>query len=125
MAPTTDDLSSAAWQSSNIAQKYINAEKATRPYASILVSKSKLANITSRNETYVLDLACGTGAAVQEIYNAVPTDKWSVLKVYGGDVSQSMLDYLSRRGRKNGWSGLCTGIVDGNVRSPSNPSISI
>jgi SAM-dependent methyltransferase len=123
MASTNDHPSSAAWQKSNIAQKYLNAENATRLYASILVSKSNLANITSEDETHVLDLACGTGATVQEIYDVVPKDKWNGLKVHGGDVSQPMLDYLAGRGRENGWSGLSTGVVDGNVRISFPPSI--
>jgi ubiquinone/menaquinone biosynthesis C-methylase UbiE len=107
-----DHPSTAAWHDSAIAQKYVNGEKATRPYAKILVEKSNLADV---EDAYVLDLACGTGAVVQEIYDAVPKEKWDGLKVHGGDVSQPMLDYLKTRGEENGWVGLETGVVDGNV----------
>jgi SAM-dependent methyltransferase len=107
-----DHPSTAAWHDSAIAQKYVNGEKATRPYAKILVEKSNLADA---KDAYVLDLACGTGAVIQEIYDAVPREKWGKLKVHGGDVSQPMLDYLKTRGEGNGWVGLETGVVDGNV----------
>jgi ubiquinone/menaquinone biosynthesis C-methylase UbiE len=105
------------WQDDGVARKYLNAENATRPYAKILVDKSGLKD---GEESYVLDLACGTGAVVQEIYDAVPREKWDGVRVYGGDVSQGMLDYLTSRGSSNGWTGLTTGVVDGNVSHPLN-----
>jgi ubiquinone/menaquinone biosynthesis C-methylase UbiE len=50
------------------------------------------------------------------LYDAVPKEKWDELKILGGDVSNSMLAYLKGRGEKEGWKGLETRIVDGNVR---------
>jgi ubiquinone/menaquinone biosynthesis C-methylase UbiE len=110
------------WQDDGVARKYLNAENATRPYAKILVDKSGLKD---GEESYVLDLACGTGAVVQEIYDAVPKEKWDGVKVYGGDVSSGMVEYLQTRGKGNGWSGLTTGIVDGNVSSSNLLQISL
>jgi hypothetical protein len=52
------------------------------------------------------------------LYDAVPKEKWDELKILGGDVSNSMLAYLKGRGEKEGWKGLETRIVDGNVRLP-------
>lgn len=104
----------AMWHDSSTAQRYANAENATRPFAKILMQK---ANIDSLNkETHILDLATGTGAAVAELYAAVPKEKWSHMKVLGADVNQDMLDFLSKRGESEGWTGLETAIVDGNVR---------
>jgi ubiquinone/menaquinone biosynthesis C-methylase UbiE len=114
----------AQWHSTSVAEKYLNAEKATRPFAQLLISKSNLSSTTSdssEESPYILDLACGTGAAVQEIYNAVPKQVWGKMKVYGGDVSQGMVEYLAHRGKENAWVGLDTGICDGNeIGFPDN-----
>jgi ubiquinone/menaquinone biosynthesis C-methylase UbiE len=98
------------------AQKYKNAEKATRPYAKIIVEKAGLAEfLESGAEANILDFACGTGVVVQEIYDTIPREKWGQLKVLGTDISQPMLEYLRARGENQGWTGLETKIVDGNV----------
>jgi len=102
----------AAWQEPDVAKKYATAENATLPFARILVEKSRIAQ-TDR-EAHVFDLACGTGAVVKELYDAVPKEKWAGLKILGGDVTPDMLDYLKARGEKEGWTGLETQIVDGN-----------
>jgi ubiquinone/menaquinone biosynthesis C-methylase UbiE len=103
------------WHLDSIAEKYLNAENATRPFAKILVSKSNLSQLQDeKDKIHILDLACGTGAAVQEIYDAVPKPAWSKMSVYGGDVSAGMVEYLASRGEKNGWVGLETGVIDGN-----------
>ncbi|CAO2649701.1 Nn.00g009930.m01.CDS01 [Neocucurbitaria sp. VM-36] len=103
---------SDAWQKSDIAETYLNAENATRPYTKIVVEKSGIAQ--SNADAYVFDLATGTGAAVKELYDAVPKEKWGQLKVLGGDVSSPMLEYLKKRGECEGWTGFDTQIVDGN-----------
>lgn len=106
----------ASWHDPAIAERYINAENATRPFAKALVHKSGLASSTA--DVNVFDLATGTGGVVQEIYDAVPKEKWRKVKVLGGDVSESMLGYLAARGEREGWKGLEVGVVDGNVRIP-------
>ncbi|KAH7355668.1 S-adenosyl-L-methionine-dependent methyltransferase [Pyrenochaeta sp. MPI-SDFR-AT-0127] len=103
----------AAWQDANIAKKYATAENATRPFCSTIVEKSGLAGVDS--EAHVLDLATGTGAAIKELYDAVPREKWDNLKVLGADVSPAMLDYLRNRGAEAGWMGLETQVIDGNT----------
>lgn len=114
MPSTQDSIVQAAWHDPNIAARYINAENATRPFAKALVGKAKLSDIKA--DVNIFDLATGTGAAVQEIYDAVPKEQWGRVKVLGGDVSESMLGYLEERGKKEGWEGLETAKVDGNVR---------
>ena len=121
MAPSHEDPSAsdfkkavnAAWQKSDIAEKYANAENATRPFTRIVVEKSGLAQ--SNSSAYVFDLATGTGAAIKELYDTVPKENWGQMKVLGGDVSPPMLEYLKKRGEEEGWAGLDTQIVDGNV----------
>lgn len=103
----------AGWQDSEAAKRYATAENATRPFCKILVDKSGLAQI--QGDVHVLDLATGTGAAVQELYDAMPKDKWALLNVLGADVSPAMLEYLKNRGEESGWKGLETCVVDGNV----------
>lgn len=116
-------FASTAWSQADVAEKYANAENATRPFARIMVEKSGLPSSISSSqegkEVYnVFDLATGTGAAIQELYDAVPREKWGQLKVLGGDLSAPMLAYLGKRGEKQGWMGLETRVVDGNVRCP-------
>lgn len=103
----------ALWQDPDVAKKYANGELATRPYGKIIVEKSGLAQTNS--DAYIFDLATGTGAAVKELYDAVPKEKWGQLTVLGGDVSPGMLEYLKHRGKQEGWTGLETQVVDGNV----------
>ncbi|KAH7067159.1 hypothetical protein FB567DRAFT_541870 [Paraphoma chrysanthemicola] len=112
--PTTsvDPTLEAFWSDPEVAQRYLNAENATRPMARALIQKTDLA--TRKDKSNIFDLATGTGAAVQEIYDAVPKEKWGDINVLGGDVSQGMLSYLDARGKSNGWTGLRTQIVDGN-----------
>lgn len=101
------------------AEIYKSAEKATRPFAKIIVQKSGVAQcVESGGEAHVLDFACGTGAVIQEVYNSVPKEKWGQLKVTGTDVSPAMLEYLGKRGEREGWVGLETKVVDGNVSRP-------
>ncbi len=101
------------WKKEGVAEKYKEAEAAARPFCKAMVAKSGLKDLTS--EAYIFDLATGTGAAIQEVYDAVPKEKWGLLKVLGGDISDDMLAYLKKRGETEGWTGLETRIVDGNV----------
>jgi SAM-dependent methyltransferase len=104
------------WHDSSAAVAYVNAENATRPSARLLVSKSKLTSAVSASEdVYVFDLATGTGAAVHEIYAAVPKEHWGNLRILGGDVSEPMLEYLGATGKREGWRRLETRVVDGKV----------
>lgn len=73
----------------------------------------RLTTLTS-TPVRIFDLACGTGAVEAEIYAAVQREQWGDLNVLAGDISQPMLDYLSSRGKEEGWSGLETRLVDGN-----------
>ncbi|KAF2032856.1 S-adenosyl-L-methionine-dependent methyltransferase [Setomelanomma holmii] len=102
----------SAWSDPTIAQRYANSEAATRPFARLLIEKSDLP--TRSEPASVFDLATGTGAAVQELYDAVPKEQWGEVKVLGGDVSESMLAYLKARAEDNGWTGLSTKTIDGN-----------
>lgn len=108
------EKASEHWHESDIAAKYSRAESATRPYAEIMVQKAGIDKL--EGEANVLDLACGSGAVTAAIYKALPKQKWDSVKVLGGDISQGMLDYLKARGKKEGWKGLETKIVDGTVR---------
>jgi ubiquinone/menaquinone biosynthesis C-methylase UbiE len=103
----------SVWHDPATATAYANAENATRPSARVLVSK---ANLSAFPNPYIFDLATGTGAAVHEIYAAVPKEQWGKVKVLGGDVSEPMLAYLKAKGEAEGWSGLEVGVVDGKVR---------
>jgi ubiquinone/menaquinone biosynthesis C-methylase UbiE len=111
---------------SDAARKYENAENATIPFAKILIEKSGLAGFDGK-EAHILDLACGTGAVIKELYDAVPREKWGKLKVLGADVSPPMLSYLAARGTAQGWPNLETRVVDGSVSIllpfPSLPTI--
>ena len=75
-----------------------------------MVKEAGLTRIRSAN---IFDLGCGTGAVEAEIYAAVPKEQWADIKVLAGDVSQSMLDYLDKRGESEGWTGIETRLVDG------------
>jgi ubiquinone/menaquinone biosynthesis C-methylase UbiE len=98
------------------AQKYKNAENATRPYAKTIIQQSGIvAYLNLGGEANVLDFGCGTGVVVHELYNTVPKEKWGQLKVLGTDISPPMLEYLRARGDEQGWTALDTKIVDGNV----------
>lgn len=101
------------WQSRSFAERYQNVENASRPFGKLIVEKSGLAN--SDGEAHIFDLATGTGAAIQELYDAVPKEKWGQLKVLGGDISPVMLDYLNKRAETQGWPGLETQVMDGRV----------
>lgn len=108
------------WSDPGMAERYSNAENATRPSARLIVSKSGLAEFA--DDANIFDLATGTGAAVQEIYDAVPKEKWEKVKILGGDMSEPMLAYLKARGEREGWKGLETKQLDGNVSSRSKSS---
>jgi ubiquinone/menaquinone biosynthesis C-methylase UbiE len=95
------------------AKRYLNAENATRPFAAIMVENAKLAQLTG--PVKIFDLASGTGAVEQEIYNAVPTEKWGDLSILSGDTSEPMLSFLKERSEKEGWTGVETRRVDGGV----------
>ncbi|KNG45180.1 coq5 family [Stemphylium lycopersici] len=110
-----EDSLAAGFLDASAAQKYKRAEVATLPYAKIMVEKSGIAKHVKKGASaHVLDFACGTGAVVQELYNSVPKEKWGNLKVRGTDMSPAMLEYLEARGKSEGWTGLETGVVDGN-----------
>jgi ubiquinone/menaquinone biosynthesis C-methylase UbiE len=110
------DLQNSGFLASDAAKKYENAENATLPFAKILIEKSGLANLDG--EAHILDFACGIGAVIKALYDAVPLQKRKDLKVLGADVSPPMLDYLTARGEKEGWAGLTTMVVNGNVSFP-------
>lgn len=106
----------ASFLDAEAAQKYKNAEKATRPFVKTIVQQSGMAAyLESGAEASILDFACGTGVVAQEIYDTVPKEKWGQLKVLGTDISPPMLEYLRARGETQGWMGLDTKVVDGNV----------
>lgn len=105
------------WGSPGSAARYANAEVASRPFAKIMVEKLDFASLDE--QINVFDLATGTGIVVQELYDAVPHEKWDHIKVLGADVNREMLEYLKVRGEAQGWKGLETRVVDGNkVRWP-------
>jgi hypothetical protein len=114
MSSTQAQDTKKLWQDPGIAARYANAENATRPFAKILMEKAGVSTLDK--SANVFDLATGTGAAVQELYDAVPKVKWGSLKVLGTDVSEDMLTYLDARREKEGWEGLETRVLDGNVR---------
>jgi SAM-dependent methyltransferase len=125
--PTEMKDTKKLWQA-GMAERYVNAENATRPFAKILIEKAGLP--TLNKNAHVFDLGTGTGAAIQELYDAVPKEKWGDIKVLGGDVSESMLDHLKARGEKAGWTGLETKVLDGNVSptfffTPTHPYVLI
>ncbi|KAI4671219.1 uncharacterized protein J4E88_009252 [Alternaria novae-zelandiae] len=114
----------ASFLDAESAQKYKNAEKATRPYVKTIVQQSGIAAyLETGAEANILDFACGTGVVAQEIYDTVPKEKWEQLKVLGTDISPPMLEYLRARGETQGWTGLDTKIVDGNPYSPSREEL--
>lgn len=111
-----EDSLAAGFLDASAAQRYKNAEVATLPYAKIIVEKSGIAkHVDIGAEAHVLDFACGTGAVIHGLYNSVPKEKWGSLKVTGTDMSPAMLEYLEARGKREGWTGLETKVVDGNV----------
>lgn len=101
------------WQDDSVAKKFAVAENATRPFAKLMVRKAGFDAL--EGGANVFDLGCGTGAVAAALYDAVPREKWSQVKVLGGDVSAPMLEYLKKRGEQAGWTGLETAIVDGKV----------
>ncbi|KAJ8118947.1 hypothetical protein OPT61_g147 [Boeremia exigua] len=112
----SEDRSSSlqsAWQNPEAANRYKNAENATRPFAKIMVDLSEQLTTLKSTPVSIFDLACGTGAVEAELYAAVPKDQWSDLQILAGDISEPMLEYLAQRGKEEGWSGLQTKIVDG------------
>lgn len=100
------------WVDKSVAERYANAEHATAPFAKLLASK---ANFAAAKDMHVLDLATGTGAAVAQVYAAIPAENWASVSVVGTDVSAPMLEYLAKRAEKEGWRGLSTATVDGSV----------
>ncbi|UPX11893.1 uncharacterized protein EKO05_0002477 [Ascochyta rabiei] len=108
-----DPASTSAWHSSDVAQQYKFAENATRPFAALMVSKTHLAHSVTSKPARIFDLACGTGAVEAEMYSAIEQHKWDAVEVLAGDISQPMVDYLARRGEREGWRGLTTRVVDG------------
>ena len=108
------------WADPEVAERYKTAENASRPFCKIMVEKSGL--IESTSKANVFDLATGTGALVKELYDAVPKEKWGNLRVLGGDISESMLESLKKRGESEGWTGLETQVTDGNVSSNESSS---
>lgn len=113
-----------AWLDSSIAEKYKRGEFATKPFADVLVQKSGLTKSEAEDGNYVLDIAAGTGAVEAAIYSALPKEKWDALKVLGTDISGPMLEYLKARAETEGWKGVETEIVDGNVSLLPSLSIS-
>jgi 2-polyprenyl-3-methyl-5-hydroxy-6-metoxy-1,4-benzoquinol methylase len=102
----------AGWHDPSVAERYANAENATKVFAKLVVEKAQL---LKDENIHVFDLATGTGVLVKEVYDIVPKERWGNVKVLGGDVSESMLGYLKARGEREGWTGLTTQVVDGNV----------
>jgi SAM-dependent methyltransferase len=102
-----------SWTEKNTATRYVKMEKGTRPFAAVMVQRAQLAHLTS--PVKILDLACGTGAVVKEIYDAVPREKWPEVNILAGDTSDPMLEFLHERAEMQGWSGVETRKVDGGV----------
>lgn len=103
-----------SWVEENTAERYLNAENATRGFAAIMVQNARLAQSTA--PARILDLACGTGAVIKEIYDAVPRENWANLDILAGDTSEPMLKFIKHRADKEGWSGVEARLVDGGVR---------
>jgi ubiquinone/menaquinone biosynthesis C-methylase UbiE len=106
------------WSDSSIAEKYLIAENATRPFAKDMVKSVGLDHLDG--DAHVFDFACGTGALTKELYGLTPKEKWNNLKILGGDVSIPMLESLKESGEKEGWTGLKTEVVDANVSDCSS-----
>ncbi|KAF2013881.1 S-adenosyl-L-methionine-dependent methyltransferase [Aaosphaeria arxii CBS 175.79] len=110
--PSVKNTTQIAWSDPAIAQKYARAEKASGPFAEVMIQRSDIKNTPAGQELNVLDLACGTGAVTKAMYDALPREQWDATKVLGADISEPMLSYLKERGEKEGWKGLETRVVD-------------
>lgn len=111
---SNSDAVKAHWQqSTDIAQRYKMAENATRPFARTMVDLTEQLTTIKTTPVEILDLGCGTGAVVAEIYASLKKEQWNDVSILAGDVSPAMLEYLAKRGEEEGWVGLTTKIVDG------------
>ena len=116
-ASTAEDTTSQRfkdqWLEDDIAAKYARAENATRPFAEIMVQKARVGELTG--EARILDVATGTGAVIAALHTAVGKEKLATAKIVAGDISDSMLAYVQKRGEKEGWKGVDVRKVDGVV----------
>ena len=95
--------------------KWKLAEAGTKPWASIMIQQSGIAS--SNEDAYALDLACGTGVVTATIYEMLPRDDWSRVKVMGSDVSESMVSSLAKRAEAAKWLAVETKVTSGIVRT--------
>ncbi|KAH6639547.1 S-adenosyl-L-methionine-dependent methyltransferase [Boeremia exigua] len=101
------------WQQTpDVAERYKAAENATRPFAKTMVAVTEELTTLKSTPVHILDLGCGTGAIVAELYDAIPQAQWPDLHILAGDISQPMLEYLKTRGEQEGWSSLTTQNID-------------
>lgn len=109
----------AAWENDpDVARRYAIAERATRPFAKMMVELARsLAPPKDGAEVEVFDLGCGTGAVEAELYSALEKEGEGEgkegVRILAGDVSPPMLSYLSARAEREGWSGVSAQTVDG------------
>ncbi|OSS52619.1 hypothetical protein B5807_02489 [Epicoccum nigrum] len=110
----------AAWQDDpDVARRYAIAERATRPFAAMMVQLAReLAppSLTHKegDSVDVFDLGCGTGAVEAEVYGALGSGSGTDgVRILAGDVSAPMLSYLSARAADEGWAGVDVQTVDG------------
>lgn len=117
-----DDVQKS-WQDKSIAEKYARSEKATKPFGELMVNKAGFDKL--EGDAHIFDLACGTGAVEAALYEVLPKEKWGSTKVLGGDISESMLDYLKERADNEGWTGVETQVIDATVSSPWSSTLFI
>jgi SAM-dependent methyltransferase len=114
----------AAWENDpDVARRYAIAERATRPFARMMVEMSRELSSSSSPaakeggkeevEVDVFDLGCGTGAVEAEMYAALGEGEKERMRILAGDVSPPMLAYLASRAEQEGWGGVSTHTVDG------------
>lgn len=107
------------WNSDEMTAKWKLAEAGTKPWASIMIQQSGI--ISSNEDAYALDLACGTGVVTATIYEMLPRDDWSRVKVMGSDVSESMVSSLAKRAEAAKWPAVETKVTSGIVRTFNCP----
>lgn len=116
----------AAWENDpDVARRYAIAERATRPFARMMVELAQsLSSPKDGEKVEVFDLGCGTGAVEAELYATLADEKDEKkrerLSILAGDVSPPMLSYLSARAEREGWSGVRARTVDGTKLSEAD-----
>ena len=97
----------------DVAAKYARAEKATKPFAEIMLQKAGVSGFTGNEQ--ILDIATGTGAVIAALHEAVGKEKQDGLKIVAGDISDSMLEYVGKRAERDGWKGVDLRKINGVV----------